>query len=356
MKLITIMLVRMIMLRFMVILLGITAFVLTLEVVGYIKDILTINPSAFTAIGSYIILRTPAILSTFLQMSLLLAILLTITELTYRNEMTVIWASGVSPLRLIVMLLPVALLVGGFHFLLMEQAVPRAAPQLRQWAIGDYAAKRLNVSENDPIWLRAGPDIMRATHVSGDGRLMSGVIVFRRDDQGLLKEQIFADNAAEEQGRWLLKKVVVYYAGGQKPTRLDSLIYDGAMRPASSSRTGDPEEMTLSDLNYFIANDGFGIRPAYVYKTWWHKRLTPFFVAVVMIGVCVPMATRFKRGGGLGLLFGFGVGLGFLYFVGDGIAATLGEVGVVSPWLAAWAPVMIFGAIAGALLARTEYT
>ena len=59
-----------------------------------------------------------------------------------------------------------------------------------------------------------------------------------------------------------------------------------------------------------------------------------------MIGLCIPLASRFRRGGGLGALFAIGVGLGFLYFVIDGISLTMGELGFVAPWLAAWLPLL----------------
>jgi lipopolysaccharide export system permease protein len=345
---------RMILLRFFTILLGITAFVLTLEVVGYVSDILALGGNPFVAIAKYALMRSPSILSTFLPMSLLLALLLSITELTYRNEMAAIWAAGVSPIRLITMLIPVALVTGGLHFLINDQAIPAAAPTLKMWGIGDYAAKKLNVSSTDPIWIRSGTDIMRATKVSADSRALEDVIVFRRDAGGLLKEQIYAKSAAQDSDRWLLRNVVVYYRNNLPPDRMDTLVYTGAMRPANATRSGDPEEMTLQDLSYFVANQGFGIRPVYVYQTWWHKRLTPFVVALMMISLCIPLATRFRRGGGLGTLFAVGIGLGFLFFVSDGIASTVGELGLVTPWLAAWTPVIIFSTVALGFVARTE--
>ena len=112
--------------------------------------------------------------------------------------------------------------------------------------------------------------------------------------------------------------------------------------------------MTMSDLGYFIENQGFGIRPIWVYETWWHKRLSIFLSALLMIAICVPLAARFRRGGGIGILFAVGIGLGFLYFVLDGIALTMGEVGFVAPWLAAWGPVLGFAAIAGMITFRVE--
>ena len=153
---------RMILLRFVVILLGLSAFVLTLEVVGFLTDILHINSNPLAAVALYCAARLPGVLSLFLPTSLLLALLLVMTELSYRNELTAIWATGVSPARLIVKLLPMALGIGLFHFLLMDQAVPFAATTLHSWGIGDYATRKFNTAENEPIWVRSGNDIMRA--------------------------------------------------------------------------------------------------------------------------------------------------------------------------------------------------
>ena len=63
-----------------------------------------------------------------------------------------------------------------------------------------------------------------------------------------------------------------------------------------------------------------------------------FFSGLLMMALCIPLATRFRRGGGLGALFAVGVGMGFLYFIVDGISLTMGELGFVTPWLAAWLP------------------
>jgi lipopolysaccharide export system permease protein len=73
-----------------------------------------------------------------------------------------------------------------------------------------------------------------------------------------------------------------------------------------------------------------------------------------MVALCVPLAARFRRGGGLGILFALGVGLGFAFFVLDGISLSVGELGFVSPWLGAWMPVLVFAAIAAYLTLQTE--
>jgi len=78
-------------------------------------------------------------------------------------------------------------------------------------------------------------------------------------------------------------------------------------------------------------------------------------VAIVMVALCVPLGTNFRRGGGLGNIFVAGVGLGFVYFVGEGLVTTLGETGNLSPWLAAWGLPLLFGALSISLLTRTDH-
>ena len=132
--------------------------------------------------------------------------------------------------------------------------------------------------------------------------------------------------------RWNLTNVIVYYRENLPASRLDRLVYSGAMKPAAAgARSGDPEEMTISDLNYFIANSGFGIRPVWVYETWWQKRISLFFATLVMIAICIPIATRFRRGGGLGMLFATGCGAWLSLFRGRWPVAHHGGTGICKP-------------------------
>ena len=346
---------RMVALRLAVILAGISIFVITLDIAVNVDDILRVNNGAMSGIAYYALLRLPATASTFMPISVLLALLLTLMELSYRSEITAIWATGASPVGVIIMLLPLGLVLGGLNFINNDIAVPAAAPTLHKWAIGDYRNKRLNISEKDPIWMRSGTDILRAADANPQATVLDNVIIFRRNTTGQLTEQIYAAHANLVKGRWVLHKVIVYYQENLPPNRLDTLIYSGSLRPAAAgTRTGDPEEMSIADLSYFIANSGFGIRPVFVFTTWWYKRIALFFSASLMIAMCVPLAARFRRGGGIGVLFFIGVALGFVYFVLDGISLTMGELGLVPPWMAAWLPLLVFAGIALTLLLRVE--
>ena len=355
MKIIGWMLVRMVTIRYIAILLGISFFVLSLDLLTNAKELQELRPGDTGILFDYMFYRAPSIIQNYMGISILLAMLLSLTELSYRNEMVAIWAAGLSPFRLLVMLLPLAFLAGGLQFVLSDSAIPATTPQLRDWGIGDYGADKLKVGEKDPIWMRAGPDILRAGSANADSTELKDVIIFRRDTKGLLREQIYAADAKLAAGRWTLSEVLVYYRDNLQPSKLDTLVYSGAMKPAQAgARSGAPEDMSLAELSYFIENEGFGIRPVWVYETWAHKRVSLFFTGLLMMALCIPLATRFRRGGGLGALFAAGVGVGFLYFIVDGISVTMGELGFVSPWLAAWFPIAAFGSLAAVLTFRAE--
>ena len=57
---------------------------------------------------------------------------------------------------------------------------------------------------------------------------------------------------------------------------------------------------------------------------------------------------RFSSGAvvAAGRLFMVGLALGFTFSIFEGIALTMGEVGFVPPWFGAWAPFLVYAAIA----------
>src|SRR5438067_13224312 len=100
MRIIGWMLTRMIVIRFLFVLFGISIFVITLDIVAYPTEILGLNHNAFRAISGYFLMRSPFVLATFLPMTELLALLRTLTEHSYRNQTPAISSPGVSSQRL----------------------------------------------------------------------------------------------------------------------------------------------------------------------------------------------------------------------------------------------------------------
>ena len=85
----------------------------------------------------------------------------------------------------------------------------------------------------------------------------------------------------------------------------------------------------------------------------WHKLSGPLS-AVLMPLLGAIAAFGLARAGQLLLRAVIGMALGFAYFVADNFALAMGNLGAYPPFLAAWAPFLLFLAIGEAVLIKTE--
>lgn len=82
-----------------------------------------------------------------------------------------------------------------------------------------------------------------------------------------------------------------------------------------------------------------------------HKKLAISFACIVFVMIGLPIAVRFPRGG-VGMVISVSVGIFGIYWMGLIGGENLADKGVVSPFLAMWAPNLIFFSLGLYLLAR----
>ena len=85
----------------------------------------------------------------------------------------------------------------------------------------------------------------------------------------------------------------------------------------------------------------------------YHTKIAYPFANLVLVLLAVPMAATRRRGGQAVQLV-LGLGVAFLYLAFQQTVAPFGYVQAVPPWLAAWLPHLVFGAVAAVLLARSD--
>ncbi|MEO8636456.1 MAG: LptF/LptG family permease [Gemmatimonadales bacterium] len=84
-----------------------------------------------------------------------------------------------------------------------------------------------------------------------------------------------------------------------------------------------------------------------------HKKWAISVACLVFALVGIPMALRFPRGG-MGLVIGGGLAVFAIYYVGLIAGEGLGNNGLVTPWLAMWAPNLIFSVLGMLWLAKVS--
>ena len=95
-------------------------------------------------------------------------------------------------------------------------------------------------------------------------------------------------------------------------------------------------------------------RPSYRYKLWLQERLAAPVTTIAMILIVVALARPVSGRAAQGWLIALGVAVGFVCWTFAGLVLTFGDLGLLPPVLAAWAPAGVFAASAVSLLLQQE--
>jgi lipopolysaccharide export system permease protein len=339
---------RLLLARFVVVLLGLTALMLLLELLADSDQVIEASDDAVQALALYMVLRLPDILVELMPVAAFLAGLLIFAELARHSELTAIYAGGLSKLRLAIAILPVVVLISSLQLLIEDQARPAAVAELRVWGVGDWNSES---DEPAPTWLRRGAEILRIGTIDPGQAELRGVTIFRRDEEGNLSAKIEAARAVAEGDSWVLYDV--------DRSEIGSAIVETAWRMPWSSDlvpsdldvlAANPPDMPLRELLRVSRHPELGTQPAYRYETWLHERLASPVSTATLLLLTVALA-RLPRGRATqGMLIAIGVGTGFMLWTFDGLVLNFGDLGLVPPLLAAWTPVPVIAAIAASIV------
>ncbi len=315
----------------------------------------------------YFYFQTPQFVYYIIPMAVLVSTLVTIGVLTKNSELMVIRACGVSLYRTAAPLVLFGLVASGVLFLMQENVLapanreadrlnreirnwaPLLSPATRRWVIGKEG-DLYNYDVFDP----------QSDHFS---RLW-----MYRPEPGSwrLQSMSYADEVRymPESERWVGRHgwtrdfgAATTRSGGQvavkyTPFAESELSVDG---PAYFKTTApDAEQMTFQELRAYIVRlraSGSDVVPFLVAL---QKKIAFPLVTVIMTLIAVPFAvTTGRRGALVGISLGIGLALG--YWIALSVFSALGAGGVLAPALAAWAPNILFGALAlyGILTVRT---
>jgi lipopolysaccharide export system permease protein len=116
----------------------------------------------------------------------------------------------------------------------------------------------------------------------------------------------------------------------------------------------DPAERDFVALREAIHDLEAAGRPTEEARTgWWHKISGPLST-ILMPLLAATAAFGLARSGKVLLRATIGMALGFAYFVADNFSIALGNIGAYPPFLAAWAPFLLFLLIGELVLVRQE--
>lgn len=341
--------------NFVLLLLAMAAFSLTFELMEEADQILSRAGGQVSALLRYSALRLPDTLSQMVPIAALLAALFTLGILMRHSEIVAIWGSGVSVAGVMRGLLPIGLILVVLQFALNDRAVPATMATLHAWGVANIERGGYTSGLGPILWLRSGTDIVAIPTDSARERRLENLRIFRRDQDGMLIEQIDAAGARRDGDTWILSDVTLQTVEPPVITRLPTLVWDGQINFANVEMLSrDLKELPIGEIWSLIQNEGFGQRPTNLFRTWLHYRVASALSPLMMILLVVSLAQRFHRTGAFVRLMALSVVIGFGSFIFENASLALGESGFLPPWIAAWSAPLVLACLIGGFVARAE--
>ncbi len=304
----------------------------------------------------YVSLRAPQIVSTFLPYSVLLGSILTLSQLNQNSEVISMKAAGLSAHQVLAPLLLTGLGVAAISFAFNDRVVSRASATLDQWQKVEYAPLPIDRGDRSNVWVKGDNDLIQVKQIKGKGDAahLYGVTVYQRQGDAL-RAIITAPEGVRDGDGWRVSNAQRFDVAAGTLSAIGSTVIGHRVRPDQFTLAHvEADSMSFGALNGAIQDLTLAGRPTKALEgALWHKLSGPLS-AILMPLLGAVAAFGIARSGKLFVRAVIGMALGFFYFVADNFALAMGNLGAYPPFLAAWAPFLLFLMIGEAVLLRTE--
>lgn len=296
----------------------------------------------------------PQIVYYMIPMSVLVAVLVNFGLLTRTSQIIAMKASGVSLYRLAFSLMIVTVLMSGMSFAMQEYLLPGC--NQKQDALRDIIKGRRPQTylRPDRKWMMGEQaKIFNYNFFDEDRNLFGDLSVFEFDPASFeIKRRIYASRAVwdESERSWVFEDG---WSQGFREQRALAAEFSRFERQRFPEITEDPRyfkkevkqstQMSYLELRNYIEDlkqSGFDVVRLTVAL---HKKLSFPVISLIMCTIAIPFSFSMgKRGSLYGI--GLSIMIGITYWVMLEFFEQVGGAGKLVPFLAAWAPNLIFGA------------
>ena len=343
--------------RFVVSAVGVFASIfLLLVLVDYIEMVR--KTSGLASVSAIMVAKTslyrvPQLLEKMMPFCVLIGAMTCYLALSRRLELVVARAAGVSAWQFMAPALASSIVLGSLATIAynpMSANLRELSKRMEAELFG--SAPGGGIQDASGFWLNQvasdGQWIINAARSEQQGVRLTGLTVFKFDNDFQFKERIEAREATLEEGRWVFKSARRFSLGAL-PVDQDSFFIATSLSPAQVRNSfSTPETVSFWQLpGYIRSSESSGFATA-GYRLQYHKLIAQPFLLAAMVMLAASVSLRFFRFGGVQKMVLSGVGAGFLLYVLSKVTEDLSKAELMHPIAAAWLPVSV-GGLAGFL-------
>jgi lipopolysaccharide export system permease protein len=302
--------------------------------------------------------RLPSIVVYIFPMAMLLGALLAFSRLSSQSEIIAFRASGISLYRLIVPVIFLGLIVSFVNLTFSEIVVPESNKAAKNLLIETSAKHQPKMQKNVFVPEMKKGVLKRIFYAETmRGSTMQDVIVQEFSD-GKLNQILTAKTAVwqKDKNEWLFSDGTIYLIAetGEYKHLIKFKEQSIAIKYTPADfYIGDknPEEMTLGELREFIGlKEKMGVDVT-DFKIQLNMKMAIPFASLVFALLGAPLGINPRRASSsIGL--GLSIIVIFLYYILTFISMSIGELGIITPGMAAWLPNFITGGIGWYILSQ----
>jgi lipopolysaccharide export system permease protein len=305
------------------------------------------------------LLDLPKIIVQMMPPSVLLATTFTLSGLTRTNELVACNSIGVGISRIMAIILSIVFMVCCLVLVMQDRICP---PMYKKheayyWRVMKNRPDFFVDIKKDKIWYRSRNMIYNLQLFDAKTATIQGMSVYAFDENFHLVEFVDAKKANFTSTGWKLTDGTVTVFSHDDPFPKSQRFVEKNLVINETPHDFQEIEkevdgLRLKELYSYIKRVRDAGADTKSYEVKFHSKISLSFIPIIMCILAVPFSLRGRREGGAARDFGLCLAITFFYWLFFSIGLSLGTNGTVTPWLAAWLPSMVFGALAVFLIAR----
>ena len=337
-------------------------FVLLLDRIMKLVEMVIGKGVGLADIGRLFIYILPSFLTLTIPMSFLMAVLLAFGRFSSDSEIVAMKASGVSLYQMLIPVSILSILAYGMTFYLTLYALPWGNQSFRA-KVFDIARAKASAGVKERVFNDDFDGIvLYIDRLKGEE--MEGVLIYdRREKDGYT---IFArgggivSDPKEMTVTMRLREGEIHKAGKELSySRVAFSTYELRLNFSGSSpgSRGDvskgDREMTISELSRKVAElkgRGENFKP---YQVEIHKKFSIPFACIIFGLIGAPLGIKSRRSG-RGFGFSMSLAIFLIYYISLTAGESLGDRGIIPPFLAMWGINFLFLAIGIYFIVKTD--
>ena len=308
----------------------------------------------------FVMLVIPGHIYELFPVAVLVGSILALVQMAASSELTVYRCSGVSPTRLMVILLLIALPLISLSMVLGEYIVPPSDRMAQKLSLMARKGQVALTEFRSGVWVKDERNFVNVKSVMLDTNLsnLSDVDIYEFDEAYRLQAITNAKHASYvTQGKWRLKEVreTRFSKEGVSIHSQPEMEWISALQPSIFSvLLVVPEQMSAFELYQYSKHLKDNRQKSARYEiAMWNKLVFPFTLLVMLL-LALPFASYHRRAGGVGAMIFLGILMGLAFHVIGRLFASLGALNDWPPFISSSAMTVLFLLLGTGMLWWTE--